>query len=175
MDQAKDLGDQEVMEDPVVDTGEVRCSLSDTSRSTHDIGLQILMINTGPNGPGPWGSSNFGPYSDWSTRSNWRNGPWTAWWGGSACPPSDWPGWTAGPWSTSAPWTSWSGCSASTTATSVVTTTVNGTAATTTAYELQVAAASVTAGDASTGAGAQVTAGIGAVMGAAVLGLAVGL
>jgi hypothetical protein len=54
-----------------------------------------------------------------------------------------------------------------------VTTTVNGTAAITTAYGLQVEAASVSGG--STGGGAQVTAGIGAVMGAAILGLAVGL
>ncbi|CAN9195648.1 unnamed protein product [Alternaria alternata] len=130
----------------------------------------------GPDGPGPWGSSNWGPYSDWSTRSDWRNGPWTAWWGGSACPPSDWPGWTAGPWSSSAPWTSWSGCSASTTATSVVTTTINGTAATTTAYGLQVAAASAsTTGDASTGAGEKATVKIGAVVGVVLMGVVVAL
>ncbi|EFQ95171.1 hypothetical protein PTT_06928 [Pyrenophora teres f. teres 0-1] len=58
----------------------------------------------GPAGAPPFGPSNFGPYSQWSTRSDWRKGPWTSWWDGSACPASDWPGWTAGPWATSPPW-----------------------------------------------------------------------
>jgi hypothetical protein len=96
---------------------------------SHHYFLQPLTFTTiGPNGPAPFGSSNFGPWSDWSTRSDWRSKPWTAWWGTSACPPTDWPGWTAGPWSTAAPWTTWSGCSAKTTATNVVTTTLNGSA-----------------------------------------------
>lgn len=136
----------------------------------------------GPNGPGPWGTSNYGPYSAWSTRSDWRSGPWTAWWDGTKCPPSDWPGWTAGPWSTSAPWTTWSGCTASTTATSVVTTTVSGVATTTTAYGLQVAQAAAESGSGTSGsttetkgAGERVTVGMGVVIGAAVLGVAVGL
>ncbi|PZD24543.1 hypothetical protein A1F96_09268, partial [Pyrenophora tritici-repentis] len=100
----------------------------------------------GPGGWGdpahpPFGPSNFGPYSQWSTRSDWRQGPWTSWWDGTACPASDWPGWTAGPWATSPPWTSWAGCTASTTATSVSTVTVNGTEAVATGYGLQVLAA----------------------------------
>ncbi|USP72834.1 uncharacterized protein yc1106_00108 [Curvularia clavata] len=127
----------------------------------------------GPDGPGPWGSSNYGPYSDWSTRSDWRSGPWTAWWDGDKCPPSDWPGWTAGPWSTSAPWTSWSACTASTTATSVVTNTVSGVVATSTAYGLQVAQASEV--QRQEGAGERVTVGMGVVVAAVVAGVAVGL
>ena len=51
--------------------------------------IRELIHHTGPNGAPPWGSSNYGPYSEWATRSDWRNGPWTAWWGGSNgnCPP----------------------------------------------------------------------------------------
>ncbi|KAF5854280.1 hypothetical protein GGP41_007070 [Bipolaris sorokiniana] len=129
----------------------------------------------GPDGVGPWGSSNYGPYSDWATRSDWRSGPWTAWWGGSKCPPSEWPGWTAGPWSTSAPWTSWEGCTASTTATSVVTATVSGVVATSTAYGLEVAAASAEPQE-QQGAGGKVQVGVGAVIGVAgLVGVVVGL
>ena len=133
---------------------------------------------TGPNGAGPWGTGSYGPWSEWSTKTDWRSGPWTAWWDGSACPPSNWPGWTAGPWSTAAPWTTWSGCTASTTATSVSTATVNGTAVPTTAYGLQVAAASGTSAAAttgSTGSADMKTVSMGLVVGAAMLGLAVGL
>ncbi|KAH7071188.1 hypothetical protein BKA63DRAFT_517498 [Paraphoma chrysanthemicola] len=129
----------------------------------------------GPNGPGPWGSSNYGPWSEWSTRTDWRNGPWTAW-NGAECPGSDWPvRWTAGPWSTKAPWTSWSACSARTTATTVVTTTINGSAVVTSAYGLQVAAASASQVGSAGGGVPAATAGVGAAIGAAILGLAVGL
>jgi hypothetical protein len=172
--QAKDHGAQDTTALAVavlVDIGVVSLVPYFNLRSRHDL-TDII----GPNGPGPWGSSNYGPYSDWSTRSDWRDGPWTAWWGGSACPPSDWPGWTAGPWSSSAPWTSWSGCTAKTTATNVATTTVSGSVVTTTAYGLQVAAASGNVAAASSAAAApMVTAGLGAAVGAAVLGMAVGL
>ncbi|OSS46874.1 hypothetical protein B5807_08856 [Epicoccum nigrum] len=135
----------------------------------------------GSDGPGPWGSSSWGPWSDWVTKSDWRSAPWTAWWGGSACPASDWPGWTAGPWSTSAPWTTWSACTASTTATSVGTVLVSGTASPTTAYGLKVAQASETDDGStptkasSTGGAEVMTASLGLAVGAAVLGLAVGL
>lgn len=167
-----EIGALEVMVDPVdpvdLDGGEVsRFMLQHSNRFNVDIPL-------GPSGAGPWGSSG-PPWSGWSTRSDWRNGPWTAWWGGSACPPSDWPGWTAGPWSTNAPWTAWSGCTAKTTAASVVTRTVNGTAQVSTALGLQVAVASNVNLGGTTGAGERVTAGVGALLAAAVLGLAVGL
>ncbi|KAF2448656.1 hypothetical protein P171DRAFT_217322 [Karstenula rhodostoma CBS 690.94] len=99
----------------------------------------------GSDGYGPWGSNSWGP-SAWQSNSAWRDGPWTQWWGGSACPGSDWPGWTQGPWSTDAPWTSWASCSASTTATSVVTTTVSGVQTTATQYGIQVAQAVGTGG-----------------------------
>jgi hypothetical protein len=151
--------------------------LSPTYRQTNN----HTNAHTGSEGPGPWGSSSWGPWSDWSTKSDWRSAPWTAWWGGSACPASDWPGWTAGPWSTSAPWTTWSACTASTTATSVGTVLVSGTASPTTAYGLKVAQASETAAgstptQASTTGGAEMmTASLGLAVGAAVLGLAVGL
>jgi hypothetical protein len=81
----------------------------------------------GWNGGGGWGPFGHGGpnhgWGPWATASSgaWTNGPWTNWWGGSACPPSTWSGWTSGPWGTNAPWTTWSGCTASTTATSVVT------------------------------------------------------
>lgn len=55
-----------------------------------------------------------------------------------------------------------------------MTRTVNGTVITTTGYGLQVAAAGQTK-NTGTGAGVQITAGIGMVIGAAALGLAVGL
>jgi hypothetical protein len=100
----------------------------------------------GPNGWDPWGSNNWGP-SAWQSNSVWRDGPWTQWWGGSACPDSDWPGWTQGPWSNDAPWTSWDGCTASTTATSVVTTTVSGVKVIDTLYGVQVAQALGTRGN----------------------------
>jgi len=96
----------------------------------------------GPDGCGPWGDGNWGPFSDWSTKDDWRTKPWTGWWGGTQCPGSDWPGWTEGPWSTKAPWTSWEGCTAKTTGTEIVTQTPSGTAqgtpAVSTAYDIQV-------------------------------------
>lgn len=160
------------------DTGEVRyISLFHTDKQTNN----RTNAHTGSDGPGPWGSSSWGPWSDWSTKSDWRSAPWTAWWGGSACPASDWPGWTAGPWSTSAPWTTWSACTASTTATSVGTVLVSGTASPTTAYGLKVAQASETGASSSptqvsqTGGAEVMTASLGLAVGAAVLGLAVGL
>lgn len=169
--QAKVLGVLEAVEaaDQLADTGAVRGNyLSLNSRhNTH--------IAAGSGGPGPFGPSNYGPWSDWSTRSDWRSEPWTAWWGQSACPPTDWPGWTAGPWKSNAPWTTWSGCTAKTTATSVITTTVNGSAVVTTAFGLQVAAASAQTTGGSTGGMPVVTAGLGGVLGAAVLGVVVGL
>lgn len=132
----------------------------------------------GPDGPGPFGPGSWGPWSDWSTRSDWRNGPWTRWWGGSACPGSDWPGWTEGPWSTNAPWTSWAGCTASTTGSSVVTTTVSGTPTTSTQYGVQVAQVAGQTDNSAQSTGLAVpmrTAVPGLAVGAAVLGLAVGL
>jgi hypothetical protein len=135
----------------------------------------------GPDGCGPWGSGSWGPFSHWATDSSWRsNGPWTNWWGGSACPGSDWPGWTAGPWSTDAPWTTWSGCTASTTATSVVSKSVSGSKVVSTAYGVRVAQASaVTGSPTRVGAsGAAVPAQTAApvlALGAAVMGLAAAL
>lgn len=143
----------------------------------------------GGNGVGPFGpggpGNGWGPWSDASTGS-WTQGPWTSWWGGSACPPSTWSGWTSGPWGTEAPWTTWSGCSAETTASSVVTTTVTTGSSTgvqtTTNYGIRVAAASdsaaatesgASATGASEGAAAVPTAMVGSVMGAVgVLGAA---
>lgn len=97
----------------------------------------------GPDGCGPWGDGNWGPFSDWSTKDEWRTKPWTAWWGGTQCPGSDWPGWTEGSWSTKAPWTAWEGCTAKTTGTEIVTQTPSGSGAqgspaVSTAYDIQV-------------------------------------
>lgn len=97
----------------------------------------------GPDGCGPWGEDNWGPFSDWATKDDWRTMPWTSWWGKTECPGSDWPGWTEGPWSTKAPWTSWEGCTAKTTGTEIITQTPSGadaeaTPAVSTAYDIQV-------------------------------------
>lgn len=142
----------------------------------------------GGNGAGPFGQggpgNGWGPWSSAST-GDWTAGPWTSWWGGSACPESTWSGWTDGPWGTDAPWTTWSGCEASTTASSVVTTTVTTGSSTgvqtSTSYGIQVAAvtdgdsasASETGSAASEGAAAMPTAMAGSAMAAVgVLGAA---
>lgn len=99
----------------------------------------------GPSGCGPWGDSTWGPWSEWATRTDWRtHAPWTKWWGGSACPGTDWPGWTQGPWSTSAPWTTWEACEATATETSTFTTTMDGSEVVQTQFDVQVAAAPMT-------------------------------
>jgi len=95
----------------------------------------------------PWGAGFAGyggPFGgNWGglqSSGAWTNGPWTSWWGNTACPGSTWSGWTSGPWGTNAPWTTWAGCTASTTATSVITTTSSGSVITTTSYGIRVAA-----------------------------------
>ncbi|KAF2857369.1 hypothetical protein K470DRAFT_223510 [Piedraia hortae CBS 480.64] len=107
-------------------------------------------------GLGPFGAGMANGWGPWATISNrpWTSGPWTAWWGTNACPPSTWSGWTSGPWASGAPWTTWSACTASTTATSVITATITtgGTQSvqTTTSFGVKVAQAS---GDLSSASG----------------------
>jgi len=95
-----------------------------------------------PWGPGfnGYGGPFGGNWGNFQSSGAWTNGPWTAWWGNSACPASTWSGWTSGPWSTNAPWTTWAGCTATTTATSVITTTSSGSVMTSTSYGVRVAA-----------------------------------
>ncbi|KAF1918599.1 hypothetical protein BDU57DRAFT_511293 [Ampelomyces quisqualis] len=137
--------------------------------------LTSSAFATGQDGQGPFGTTPPPWATDSVANAAWRSGPWTAWWGGTACPPADWPGWTAGPWSSLAPWTSWSACEASTTATTVGTATVNGSAVVTTAFGLRVAAATMGVQGSTGGSGARVTHGVGAVLGVALVGVVVGL
>jgi len=143
---------------------------------------------------GPWKSGGwpFGGHTSewgpWASNGPWQSGPWTAWWGDKDCPGSTWSGWTNGPWGTNAPWTTWTGCTAQTTATNVLTSTISGSAVRITQYGVKVAeatgaaattgsgtATAAAATSSSTGAGAMKTAGVGAVVGAAMLGFAAAL
>ncbi|KAF2497006.1 hypothetical protein BU16DRAFT_560312 [Lophium mytilinum] len=139
-------------------------------------------------GDWPFGGHSGSAWGPWASSGAWQSGPWTEWWGKSDCPDSTWSGWTNGPWGTNAPWTTWSGCTEKTTATNVVTSIISGSPVVKTQYGIQVAAASATAAKTgsgtgtaaaatatSTGAGAMKTAGVGAAVGAAMLGFAVAL
>ncbi|KAF2816485.1 uncharacterized protein BDZ99DRAFT_566310 [Mytilinidion resinicola] len=140
-------------------------------------------------GDWPFGGASNTAWGPWASSGAWQSGPWTQWWGKSDCPDSTWSGWTQGPWGTAAPWTTWSGCTEKTTATNVVTSIISGSPVVNTQYGIQVAAATATAAaktgsgtataaaatSTSTGAGAMRTAGVGAAVGAAMLGFAVAL